>query len=168
MQATPAAAVAATPAPPVAPDAITGLATPERVRAFDLARGLAIVFMIGVHVLWHWGAPDTWTTPIGQVISFLGGPTAAPVFMFLMGASLAFSSRSSFSSLAVRGLWLVWLGYLLNFLRGVIPAYLGLSTGLVRDAGRTVVSAGTTTCLGVGPDTVERIDAVTGTLRLLS
>jgi uncharacterized membrane protein len=114
-----------------APDAITGLAAPERVRAFDLARGLAIVFMIGVHVLWHWGAPDTWTSPIGQVISFLGGPTAAPVFMFLMGASLAFSSRSSFSSLAVRGLWLVWLGYLLNFLRGVVPAYLGLSTGLV-------------------------------------
>jgi hypothetical protein len=84
-----------------------------------------------VHVLWHWGAPDTWTSPIGQVISFLGGPTAAPVFMFLMGASLAFSSRSSFGSLAVRGLWLVWLGYLLNVLRGVIPAYLGLSTGVV-------------------------------------
>src|SRR5690349_13588345 len=122
MQATPAAATA---------DSVTGLASPERVRAFDLARGLAIVFMIGVHVLWHWGAPDTWTTPIGQVISFLGGPTAAPVFMFLMGASLAFSSRSSFSSLAVRGLWLVWLGYLLNVLRGVIPASLGLSPGLV-------------------------------------
>jgi len=114
-----------------APDAVTGLASHERVRAFDLARGLAIVFMIGVHVLWHWGAPDTWTSPIGQVISFLGGPTAAPVFMFLMGASLAFSSRSSFASLAVRGLWLLWLGYLLNFLRGVIPAYLGLSAGVV-------------------------------------
>jgi uncharacterized membrane protein len=136
-------AIAQAPAPPdhatagfalaisVPPDAVTGLATPERVRAFDLARGLAIVFMIGVHVLWHWGAPDTWTSPIGQVISFLGGPTAAPVFMFLMGASLAFTSRSSFSSLAVRGLWLLWLGYLLNFLRGVVPAYLGLSTGLV-------------------------------------
>jgi len=114
-----------------APDAVTGLTARERVRAFDLARGLAIVFMIGVHVLWHWGAPDTWTSPIGQVISFLGGPTAAPVFMFLMGASLAFSSRSSFGSLAVRGLWLLWLGYLLNVLRGVIPAYLGLSTGVV-------------------------------------
>jgi uncharacterized membrane protein len=113
------------------PDAITGAVTRERVRAFDLARGLAIVFMIGVHVLWHWGAPDTWTTPIGQAISFLGGPTAAPVFMFLMGASLAFSSRTSFRSMAVRGLWLLWLGYLLNFLRGVIPAYLGLSFGIV-------------------------------------
>src|SRR5690349_16674033 len=122
MQATPAAATA---------DSVTGLASPERVRAFDLARGLAIVFLIGVHVLWHWGAPDTWTTPIGTVISLLGGPTAAPVFMFLMGASLAFSSRTSFRSLAVRGLWLLWLGYLLNFLRGVIPAYLGLQFGVV-------------------------------------
>ena len=112
-------------------DAITGAVGRERVRAFDLARGLAVLFMIGVHVLWHWGAPDTWTSPIGQVISFLGGPTAAPVFMFLMGASLAFSSRTSFRSLAVRGLWLLWLGYLLNFLRGVIPAYLGLQAGVV-------------------------------------
>ncbi|MBI2780368.1 MAG: DUF1624 domain-containing protein [Chloroflexi bacterium] len=114
-----------------ASDAITGATTRERVRAFDLARGLAVLFMIGVHVLWHWGAPDTWTSPVGQVISLLGGPTAAPVFMFLMGASLAFSSRTSFRWLAVRGLWLLWLGYLLNFLRGVIPAYLGLTTGVV-------------------------------------
>ena len=121
----------ATPAVGSAPDAVTGLAARDRVRGFDLARGLAVVFMIGVHVLWHWGAPETWTSPIGQVISFLGGPTAAPVFMFLMGASLAFSSRSSFGSLVVRGLWLVWLGYLLNVLRGVLPAYLGLSTGVV-------------------------------------
>ena len=121
----------AAPSAAAGPDSVTGLASPDRVRAFDLARGLAIVFMIGVHVLWHWGAPETWASPIGQAISFLGGPTAAPVFMFLMGASLAFSSRSSFGSLAVRGLWLVWLGYLLNVLRGVVPAYLGLSTGLV-------------------------------------
>ena len=118
-------------APALAADSITGLARGERVRAFDLARGLAVLFMIGVHVLWHWGAPDTWTSPIGQVLSLLGGPTAAPVFMFLMGASLAFTSRTSFRSLAVRGLWLLWLGYLLNVLRGVIPAYLGLSAGIV-------------------------------------
>jgi uncharacterized membrane protein len=114
-----------------APDAVTGLAAHERVRAFDLARGLAVIFMIGVHVLWHWGAPETWTSPIGQAISFLGGPTAAPVFMFLMGASLAFSSRTSTGSLVVRGLWLVWLGYLLNVLRGVLPAYLGMTSGVI-------------------------------------
>jgi len=128
-----AAIVSAASADPSA-DSITGLATVparERVRGFDLARGLAILFMIWVHVLWHWGAPDTWVSPIGQAISLLGGPTAAPVFMFLMGASLAFSSRSGFASLARRGLFLVFLGYLLNVLRGVIPAILGVQTGFI-------------------------------------
>ena len=115
-------------------DSVTGLASRERVRGFDLARGLAVLFMIGVHVLWHWGSPDTWSTPAGTVISFLGGPTAAPTFMFLMGASLAFSSRSGFSSLAVRGLWLVFLGYLLNVMRGVVPASLGMATGVITQA----------------------------------
>ncbi len=118
-------------------DPVTGLAPSRdaaghgRVRAFDLARGLAVLFMILVHVLFHWGAPDTWSTPVGAVISFLGGPTAMPVFMFLMGASLAFSSRSSFSSLALRGVWLVWLGYLLNVLRGTLPATLAMQVGIV-------------------------------------
>ena len=117
-----------------APDSITGLAVAadaRRIRAFDLARGLAVVFMVDVHVLWHWGAPATWQTPIGSVISILGGPTAAPTFMFLMGDSLAFSSRATFGWLAARGTWLVFLGYLLNLLRGAIPATLGLATGVV-------------------------------------
>lgn len=105
--------------------------TRERVRAFDLARGLAVLFMIGVHVLWHWGAPATWDTPVGVAISLLGGPTAMPVFMFLMGASLAFSTRTSFRELVGRGLWLVFLGYLLNVLRGALPATLGLDFGIV-------------------------------------
>lgn len=102
-----------------------------RVRAFDLARGLAVLFMIAVHVLWHWGAPATWDTPVGVAISLLGGPTAMPVFMFLMGASLAFSTRTSFRELVGRGLWLVFLGYLLNVLRGALPATLGLEFGVV-------------------------------------
>jgi peptidyl-tRNA hydrolase len=42
----------------------------------------------------------------------------------------------------------------------------GLSTLLVRDAGRTVVEAGTPTCVGIGPDEPERIDPITGTLPL--
>jgi uncharacterized membrane protein len=118
-------------------DPVTGLApSPEAseggpVRAFDLARGLAVFFMILVHVLFHWGRPETWSTPLGEVISFLGGPLAMPVFIFLMGASLAYSSRTSFMSLAARGLWLVWLGYLLNLLRGTIPATLAMGVGIV-------------------------------------
>jgi len=43
----------------------------------------------------------------------------------------------------------------------------GLSAALVRDAGRTVVSAGTVTCVGIGPGDAARIDLITGNLRLL-
>ena len=112
-------------------NAVTGITGRERVRAFDLAAGLAVFFMILVHVLWHWGAPDTWTTPIGEAISYAAGPTATPVFMFLIGASLGAARRPSVGTLATRGLWLFALGYLLNLLRGVIPFTLGTATGVI-------------------------------------
>lgn len=115
-------------------NAVTGIVTRERVRAFDLAAALAVFFMILVHVLWHWGAPHTWTTPIGEAISYAAGPTAAPVFTFLMGVSLGAAPPSHVRRLISRGLWLVTLGYVLNGLRGVIPAALGLSTGVITEA----------------------------------
>jgi peptidyl-tRNA hydrolase len=43
----------------------------------------------------------------------------------------------------------------------------GLPAALIRDAGRTVVPAGTPTCLGIGPAPIEAVDAMTGTLRLV-
>lgn len=39
--------------------------------------------------------------------------------------------------------------------------------GLVRDAGRTEVLAGTVTVLGIGPDTKAKVDELTGKLKLL-
>ena len=39
--------------------------------------------------------------------------------------------------------------------------------GLVRDAGRTEVLAGTITVLGIGPDTKSAVDELTGKLKLL-
>lgn len=43
----------------------------------------------------------------------------------------------------------------------------GLPIALIRDAGRTVVAAGTPTCLGIGPAADAAIDVVTGRLVLL-
>lgn len=43
----------------------------------------------------------------------------------------------------------------------------GLPTGLVRDAGRTVLEPGTATCVGIGPAEAARIDQITGALPLL-
>ena len=43
----------------------------------------------------------------------------------------------------------------------------GLTTALVRDAGRTELAAGTVTCLGLGPASEAELDPLTGELSLL-
>jgi peptidyl-tRNA hydrolase len=43
----------------------------------------------------------------------------------------------------------------------------GLPVALIEDAGKTVVSAGTITCVGIGPAEKEKIDRVTGSLQLV-
>jgi PTH2 family peptidyl-tRNA hydrolase len=43
-----------------------------------------------------------------------------------------------------------------------------LSTKLIKDAGRTVVAAGTITCVGIGPAAERDIDQISGHLKLVS
>jgi len=43
----------------------------------------------------------------------------------------------------------------------------GLKTALIKDAGHTVVEPGTITCLGIGPDSAEKIDRITGKLKMV-
>ena len=43
----------------------------------------------------------------------------------------------------------------------------GLKTALITDAGKTCIAPGTKTCLGIGPDSEEKIDKLTGNLPML-
>ncbi len=43
----------------------------------------------------------------------------------------------------------------------------GLKTALITDAGHTVLEPGTITCLGIGPDDEDRVDQITGKLKMV-
>jgi PTH2 family peptidyl-tRNA hydrolase len=53
---------------------------------------------------------------------------------------------------------------LLEFKRRAEDA--GLVSALIADAGHTELAPGTMTCVGIGPDRAEKIDKVTGNLKL--
>jgi uncharacterized membrane protein len=97
----------------------------SRLPELDFARGLAVLFMVAVHTLLLFSNEATIGSVYGVVVSFLGGAPAAPVFMFLMGAGIVFSSKQDPLSLAKRGLLIFGIGYLLNFLRGSLPTLTG-------------------------------------------
>ena len=42
-----------------------------------------------------------------------------------------------------------------------------LKTALITDAGHTVLEPGTITCLGIGPDLEEKIDKISGKLKMM-
>lgn len=86
----------------------------------DIAKGLAIFFMIAVHVQSELGDPYISTTIIGGIVDFFGTIPAAPVFMFLLGTGIVFSKKSEPKILMKRGLKLIGLGYLLNIVRTMI------------------------------------------------
>ncbi|WP_375056394.1 heparan-alpha-glucosaminide N-acetyltransferase domain-containing protein [Zobellella sp. DQSA1] len=103
----------------------------SRVASFDLARGLAVLFMMLVHVMDFYGQPGIGETAFGKIIKFLGSPPAAPIFTFIMGIFIASSSRQSLASGLARAAWLLALGYMLNLARGSLPMWLSLQMGLV-------------------------------------
>ncbi len=88
----------------------------------DFARGLAVLFMVLIHTQEYFMTELAKLSVPAQVIDFLGGVPAAPVFMFLMGIGIMYSRRSTPKEMFIRGLGLFALGYLLSFLRGSLPS----------------------------------------------
>lgn len=83
----------------------------KRLTIADLAKGIAIVFMIQVHTMELFIREDIYQGDFGKISLFFGGVPAAVLFMLIMGYFLAFNTKTS---LVKRGLKLIGLGFLLN------------------------------------------------------
>ena len=86
----------------------------ERLKYPDTLKGVAVLLMIQVHIIEVFSNNVVTQGVIGQLILFLGGIPAAPVFMLLMGYFAVSSSRNSIQTLS-RGVRLFFGGIILNF-----------------------------------------------------
>ncbi len=97
----------------------------QRFGILDVLRGLAVVFMVMVHVMNVFADFDGPRETSRVLIDFLGGPPAAPVFMVIMGFLFARKDFMDLPGNIKRGIQLLFIGYLLNFFRGVVPVFIG-------------------------------------------
>lgn len=95
----------------------------------DCVKFFAIFFMICIHVYEQLGKYDYHhMIPSGvfrNAMEFLGGPMAAPMFMFTMGIGMVFTHHDSAEEFMKRGWKLLLMGFALNFFRATLLEILG-------------------------------------------
>lgn len=106
----------------------------KRLFEVDCVKFFAIIFMVCIHIYEQFGnwdfdnnLPDT---GYRTVMEFLGGPLAAPVFMFCMGIGMIYTSRNTPADFVKRGVKLLFTGYALNFVRHTVPILIGMIIGV--------------------------------------
>jgi len=122
-----------------------------RLLFLDLARGLAVVFMVCQHVQLMFAVDGGEGSTVGGLFLLLGTAPAAPVFMVAMGFLFGCGSHPA-RRVMLRGLGLIALGYGLNVARFTIP--LLLAEGSVSPAEAEEV----TTQLGTPLDALLTVD----------
>jgi len=95
---------------------VVTMAGSNRNGTADLLKGLAVFFMIQVHIMEQFASGEVFSSMTGRVSMFLGGPFCAPVFLAVMGYFLA-SGAKPFTYYLKRGIYLFAGGILLNVLR---------------------------------------------------
>jgi len=95
----------------------------NRIYSLDLLRGIAVILMVQQHTgYWFWNAGGDMGSllseyPVMVTINGLGG-LAAPLFILLagIGAALSLAGGKSGRQLMLRGLMIIFFGYMLNIL----------------------------------------------------
>ena len=96
---------------------------PNKGRQFeiDCVKFFAIFWMVCIHVYENMSVVVDYAHKPGTIfqlaLEFLGGPLAAPVFMFSMGVGMVYTRHNEWKDFVKRGIKLLITAYVLNFLR---------------------------------------------------
>ena len=127
------------------------MSPPNRKHWLDWQRGLAVLFMVEVHILDAWIVPGgrAGHEPLFDALMFLGG-LAAPGFLYMAGLSQALAddahARKGLDPVARRraavgrGLWLLGIAYLVRIFSFVAAGLRGPGYGLPYVLGIDVLS----------------------------
>lgn len=85
----------------------------DRIEFFDLAKGVAILAMVQIHLMEVFALPAVYNSLLGKISLFLGGPLVAPAFLLILGYFLA-PQKHTLSNKFFRGVKLFIIGLLLN------------------------------------------------------
>ena len=97
-----------------------------RQKELDIAKALAIIFMIFCHVIIFASFSNLSISPgFEMILNQMVANIAAPVFMFCMGIGIVFSRHNQYNILIKRGVELLLLGYFVNIGAQILPNVLG-------------------------------------------
>ena len=107
---------------------------PGRLFEVDCVKSFAIIYMVCIHVYEQLSVFDHANVMPDSIfritLEFLGGPLAAPVFMFCMGIGMIYTRHSTPADFCRRGIKLLLTGYALNFFRQTLLQLIGLMLGI--------------------------------------
>jgi hypothetical protein len=99
--------------------------TKNESKGLALARGFIVLIMPAVHTTLLYSTPDVKQGPLGILLGFLAEQPGAQLFMFMMGVFIAYGKRKTFKQVVQRVFYLLIAAYTLNWIRLVLPFYLG-------------------------------------------
>lgn len=94
-------------------------------RGLALSRGFIVLIMPAVHSVLLYSTSTVKSGPLGIVLGFLAEQPGAQLFMLQMGLFIGIGRQKSMKTILRRFLMLFLAGYLLNFLRLVLPYWWG-------------------------------------------
>jgi uncharacterized membrane protein len=98
----------------------------QRISSIDLARGFTVLFIPAIHCIMLYSDVKVHQSILGQMLGFIAEWPGAQIFMLLMGVSFPLSKTFSPKKILVKACALLLIGYLLNYLKFVLPIELGV------------------------------------------